>query len=81
VSTDPLPGDNTSNTSGTSGRDLPALSWDTPDLARKIMPRPGFEPGSPTRKAGILSTPFGLTGLYALTDSILPGLCPGGQSL
>jgi hypothetical protein len=21
------------------------------------LPRPGFEPGSPTRKAGILSTP------------------------
>ena len=39
---------------------------------RKTMPRPGFEPGSPTRKAGILSASLVLTGLYA-ARSILPG--------
>jgi hypothetical protein len=41
------------------------------------LPRPGFEPGSPTRKAGILSTLFGFdrairpSGLY--TTGAEPG--------
>ena len=43
------------------------------------MPRAGFDPASPTRKASILSIlKFSLTGLY-VSYSILPGLVLAGE--